>query len=164
MRRWGFGLSIFSWDYNFGFELAYIHCFSLVISHCGSPIEWEFFFVFSLQLQFGVDESYTLLVPKAKESSQVTIEVRCIADLWFLDFGFSFFLNYHSLCILSLLQGPVCDRVNRSFFVLSILCVYASFLHWLFSQMLANSSIEPYGYLHNCIKFKCLVGFEGLFI
>ncbi|KAG4947217.1 hypothetical protein JHK87_043224 [Glycine soja] len=27
------------------------------------------------ELQFGVDESYTLLVPKAKESSQVTIEV-----------------------------------------------------------------------------------------
>ena len=51
-----------------------------------------FFFVFSLQLQFGVDESYTLLVPKAKESSQVTIEVRCIVDLRFLGFGFSFFL------------------------------------------------------------------------
>ena len=52
----------------------------------------NFFFVFSLQLQFGVDESYTLLVPKAKESSQVTIEVRCIVDLRFLGFGFSFFL------------------------------------------------------------------------
>ena len=39
-----------------------------------------------------MDESYTLLVAKAKESSRVTIEVRCIADLQFLDFGFSFFL------------------------------------------------------------------------
>ncbi|RZB54133.1 beta-hexosaminidase 1-like [Glycine soja] len=30
------------------------------------------------ELQFGVDESYTLLVPKAKESSQVTIEANTV--------------------------------------------------------------------------------------